>query len=419
MDLSFIANPVGVKLPDPVAEYGRALTLADLASRNRVDKIKEEELTRGLEAQRSYEDALPGLVQSNFSTDAVVSAVTANPRAAGAILKETDARRKAALDQEKTGADIGKTRADTRKIDLALTGGMAQTILSNPQSGPRDLETLESVMKRVGLDPSMFGDRRQDPEGWLRKAAGASIEASKQLELQGQAETRRETGRHNMATEGNQAATLAETTRYHTGTLNQQGAMLNETRRHHGATEGIGREANTVARGGNVQKAVIELRKEFQQLPEVQSYKTVIPILNSVRNAPDTTAGDLDLIYGVGKILDPTSVVRESEQVLVIKSGSPLERALGQMGYVVGRGRLTPEMRTKVVAMLQGRVGELENQYKAARATYERAADENGLPKDQIFVDFPSTKPPAAGGAPISGGKLKQDADGTFRYGYP
>ena len=52
-----------------------------------------------------------------------------------------------------------------------MVGGMAQSILSNPSAGPRDLQTLGGIMQRVGIDPRAFGDPSQDPQAWLRGVA--------------------------------------------------------------------------------------------------------------------------------------------------------------------------------------------------------------------------------------------------------
>lgn len=157
------------------------------------------------------------------------------------------------------------------------------------------------------------------------------------------------------------------------------------------------RDANTITQTGKQSDRSADLRKEFNALPEVKSYKTVVPIMNSVRNSPDTPAGDLDLIYGVGKLLDPDSVVREGEMGLVIKSGSPLQRFQGTVNYITsGRGRLPPEQRAELIKMMEGRAGSLKANYDAARSTYEQTADRLQLPKNEIFIDLPQTSAPAA-----------------------
>lgn len=403
-DVGMLLGAQPVRLPDPVEQYSKALTLADLARVGRVNAIKEDELRRGVDASRAFESALPDLVRAGFSDDAVASAVTANPKAGQAILKERDARAKARLEDDKSRAETENKRMDTRREQLKVLGGVANAALAS--GDPQMLRAAYQITRSMGVDPDQFGDVRADPMSWAKAVQAASIDAAKQIELAGQEATRTETKRHNEQLEANTVRgqdMTAETAR--------EGQRV--TMRGQNMTDARMRDANDVARTGAIGKGTTDLRKEFNDLPEVKSFKTVIPVLKSVQNAPDTTAGDLDFIYGVGKILDPTSVVREGEMNLVIKSGSPIERALGAMGYVVGRGRLTPAMRAKLVGMLEGRVGEIESQYNAARQTYERAADSTGLPKDQIFTEMPQVT--RTGGQP---GGLKRAADGSLTYGY-
>jgi hypothetical protein len=143
------------------------------------------------------------------------------------------------------------------------------------------------------------------------------------------------------------------------------------------------------------EKGVSDLRKEFNALPEVKNYRTVVPIVQSIQNAKDTQAGDLDFIYAVGKILDPESVVREGEMNLVIKTGSPLERFKGAVSGVMGGGRLTPTIRNNLLQMLNSRVGEIKRGYDSAESMYRRNAERRGLPTDEIFMDFGNVSVPA------------------------
>lgn len=135
-----------------------------------------------------------------------------------------------------------------------------------------------------------------------------------------------------------------------------------------------------------VGELVRDLRKEYNSLPAIENYKIAVPIAESAKNAPDTPAGDLDLIYAVGKVLDPGSVVREGEMNLVIKSGSPVERFKGDVRMIVaGLGRLTPNRRKELNAMLAGRVKQLKTAHDAAAVPYRLQAKRMGLPETEIF----------------------------------
>ena len=55
------------------------------------------------------------------------------------------------------------------------------------------------------------------------------------------------------------------------------------------------------------------LRKEFEGLPEVKNYKQAYPAYAAVKDAAgrNTPQSDINLVYGIAKLYDPTSVVRD------------------------------------------------------------------------------------------------------------
>lgn len=140
------------------------------------------------------------------------------------------------------------------------------------------------------------------------------------------------------------------------------------------------------------QRAVQSLRKEYRGLDSVKNYETVLPLLESAKKAPDTGYGDMDLIYAVGKILDPGSVVREGELALTIAAGSPMQKLLGTTRFSIEKGgRLTPESRRQIVGMLEGRVGALESAYQRDLTQYSQYARELGIdPSSVVGTDAAS-----------------------------
>jgi hypothetical protein len=142
-------------------------------------------------------------------------------------------------------------------------------------------------------------------------------------------------------------------------------------------------------------KDVTTLRKEFNDQPEVKSFRDVIPIVEAARGSPDTRAGDIQLAYAVGKILDPNSVVREGELKLVGEAATMPENLKGKIRtLVMGKGRMTPETRAQLIAMLDNAVGQREKSYLATEATYRRIAEQNRIPADQVIINTPRRKQP-------------------------
>lgn len=173
-----------------------------------------------------------------------------------------------------------------------------------------------------------------------------------------------------------------------------------------GYQQGRDRVADARGNAPDVPKVSGELRKEFNQLPQVKSYGEVQPVIQSAREAvkDDTAAADLNIIYAAAKIFDPTSVVRESETTMVVNSGSPAQRFMGQWDYVAGGGRLTPQARKQLMAQIESRARGYESGYKAARKAYEGVASKVGADPAQVFIE------PFAG----SGQVLKFDAQGNL-----
>jgi hypothetical protein len=174
------------------------------------------------------------------------------------------------------------------------------------------------------------------------------------------------------------------------------------TRRGQNMVDARSREGNAIAANNTASGKVGELRKEFNSLPQVKNYATIQPILQSVREAAsmDTAAADMNLVYGVAKIFDPDSVVRDSETTMTVKAGSPAQRFLGQFNYVAGGGRLTPKARAELIAQVESRAKGHEQGYAHARKAYEGIAAKNNIPADQVFIEPFATSQQQAPQAP-------------------
>jgi len=144
------------------------------------------------------------------------------------------------------------------------------------------------------------------------------------------------------------------------------------------------------------------LRKEFEGRQEVKSYREALPVYNSIANTPETPAGDLNYIYGVGKILDPNSVVREGEMKLVIQSGSPLQRILGTTSWVFGQNRLTAGQRAELAALMGQRMGSLQQQYQGAATEFSDLASRSGFKPEDVILNRQAVPQAPPGATPVS-----------------
>ena len=164
-----------------------------------------------------------------------------------------------------------------------------------------------------------------------------------------------------------------------------------------------GARATTEAQApGKVFDREESLRKEFTRLPEVEAWKDILPAIDSARNAADTKAGDLNIVYALAKTFDPGSVVREGEQLLVNNAASLGQRVMGLINEVGGGGRLTASQRSDLLNELERRAGTWERQYITARDQYTDIAKRGGVSIDNILGPQIVAQP--RGGAPQSAG---------------
>jgi hypothetical protein len=156
------------------------------------------------------------------------------------------------------------------------------------------------------------------------------------------------------------------------------------------------------------------VRKEVTNLPEVKRYSEALPVFRSMvaSHSKNTSAADLDFVYGVAKIFDPDSVVREGEMKLVGKAQSLPEDVKGFISAVaLGQGRLTPEARQRILEVARTRMGELEGSLNTRVEPYRGIAVRNRMNPDDIlprFQPLPDAPPPVSIPTPAEIKALKE-----------
>jgi hypothetical protein len=130
------------------------------------------------------------------------------------------------------------------------------------------------------------------------------------------------------------------------------------------------------------------LRKEYASAPETKRYIEAEPIFRSMTQSAkiDTGAADLDLVYGIGKIMDPGSVVREGEMVMVNRASPVAEMLQGYINSISGQGKLTPETRSRLLQMARTRMGELRASHDEIATTVKSLAKERGIKEDRVIT---------------------------------
>lgn len=133
-----------------------------------------------------------------------------------------------------------------------------------------------------------------------------------------------------------------------------------------------------------------ELRKEFEGLSEVKNYKQAYPAFAAVKDAAsrNTPQSDINIIYGIAKLYDPTSVVREGEYATVANSPNIPERIKGYAQFLQGGGRLSKATKEQLVQEAQGRLGTYKAEVDKARGSYEQIAKRRNIDPASVFQDM-------------------------------
>ncbi len=152
------------------------------------------------------------------------------------------------------------------------------------------------------------------------------------------------------------------------------------------------------ASGENKFQNVAELRKEIHTLPSYKNWTQAEPIYRSMleTQGTDSKASDLNLVYGLGKIMDPNSVVREGEMVMVSKTASLPDWFYGYVNSINGGAKLTPDTRKAILAEAKIRADQYRTMAEQDIAPYHGIASRFGMRPGDII---PPIRPLPSGAA--------------------
>lgn len=143
---------------------------------------------------------------------------------------------------------------------------------------------------------------------------------------------------------------------------------------------------------------VTAIRKDLEDEQGTSRYRTSAPILSSMAKSVDNPSAmaDLDFVYGMAKIFDPGSVVRESEMGLVIDSQSIPASIKGRLEKVLnGEAVLQPQARRDLVKAAATRVQEYRTQAESEGQFFTDLATRNQInPADVVRPLEPMTSAP-------------------------
>jgi hypothetical protein len=151
-----------------------------------------------------------------------------------------------------------------------------------------------------------------------------------------------------------------------------------------------------------------KLRNEIQGLPSYKNIAQAAPVYKSMLDAAarDNRAADVNMIYGMAKIMDPGSVVRESEMTVAQAVATlPQQLQAAIKSQLAESGRLTPEIRAAIMTEARSRIGAYQAMFDQDANMYRGIAQRGRMNEADVlpsFGPFDEFKPPAAAPSPAA-----------------
>ena len=134
-------------------------------------------------------------------------------------------------------------------------------------------------------------------------------------------------------------------------------------------------------------------RKEYND--QTQPYQTVKSAYGRVLSSDDSAVGDLSLIFGYMKMLDPGSVVREGEFATAQNAAGVPERIMNIYNKLITGERLNASQRNSFKGQAKNLYSSALESEKTVRTGLERIATGYGLNTNNIFYTAAETAPVA------------------------
>lgn len=163
----------------------------------------------------------------------------------------------------------------------------------------------------------------------------------------------------------------------------------------------------------------LKLRGDFRSEPVYKAHQEMQSAYGQIKQSLSAAspAGDLAGATKLMKLLDPGSVVRESELGMAMAATGALDRLTNYATMIVKGTKLTPDQRKDFQSLADRLYSESVNQYNAKRSEYQGIAERNGLSVPDVLGSASEgpKRTPVRNGV-HNGRKVVQYADGTVEY---
>jgi hypothetical protein len=133
----------------------------------------------------------------------------------------------------------------------------------------------------------------------------------------------------------------------------------------------------------------LKLRGDFRSEPIYKAHNEVQSAYSQIQAAlkQASPAGDLAAATKIMKILDPGSVVRESELGMAMAASGALDRLVNYADMRIKGTKLTPAQRVDFQSLADSLYAESVKQYNTKRSEYKGISERNGLNELDVLGD--------------------------------
>ena len=369
------------KAPDQMQQIGNVLAIQNAQQQNALGQYTMEKSQRDEARATEYRNALQA---AGGDMSKVREVMIGQGDVSGVI------------DYDKGQAAIAKDKSALQLSDLKTTRekiAIGAQILGTARDEATYAQALQAAADALGVDAIKGAPANYDPK-WVESTMLQALTAKERIDAQLNADQFGETQRHNKASEANAAANSAAMNAYRQLKLDQ------------------GDRANDIAAAGvnfkSEQAMADDFRAASKDFGSVRdAYKRITTALATAnKSAPATLAAATSFM----KLLDPGSVVRESELGMALEASGAFDRAANYVN-ILKNGKVLTEQQVKDFRKISREV------YKAAESAqlqredeFKQQAGRYGLDPRNINGNGMSLKEPAAPTVP----NAQQAPDGKF-----
>jgi len=394
---------------NPLDTYAKISQLQGAQSQNKLADLMYREKERGIADESAFRNALTQAMSSGkFDENSTADLYKASPGLTNAFLKSQQ--------------DIQKAKMERAKEYLTLAKGYATRVMANPTTESA-IAALTELQNQSGMDQSAEIARvnamQGNPDAIRQWATGHSVEADKMLPKFEKFETGG----------GVSLGTVNPLTGQYTQQQSVQKTQSPDSiasnaisRANAGMVDARMKEANQVAREANDTKRVQDLemkigddyRNQSKNFKDVSdAYKRVQSALPSAETSPAAT---LAAATSFMKLLDPGSVVRETELGMALAASGVFDRATNYFN-TLQRGRVLTGNQVKDFKKITEDIYAAAQQgQKLIDKNYEAQAKQYKLRPEMIIQDIGQNARSIVRTGMSNGKKVVQYSDGSVEY---